>query len=264
MYFLVTGEISLNLSTEDIAAFVKVAKILVCQDETERALMVLNNLPAFYRDHEPSEITELRSKIQKMILLPLDCLFDNREFPKSKENNDYILKNTERGQFLKQFIEVLNADSKFPALVELGPGDFSIPLAIKDCGLKFKYASIGVNIPAREKAKELFGDYWSDDYNPSDTFIYVCFEVMEHLSNISDIRTFFERIAVKPEVVFMSVPLYTFNLGTPNWEKEGIHHLRAYTPKEFFESCEELFPEYEFNYNTKNMLVGIGFLRGKK
>jgi hypothetical protein len=251
---------------EDV--FLDAAKQLVEADETERALALLNNLPAYYRDNKPESIKKLIAKINCNITLAYDLLHDSRELPKSNEWSHEFLNTTMRGVCLRNTVKEFNDNNIVPHIVDMGPGDFTFAIGLCIAKLNFTYECLTLNSEAKASAKEILLKHYVDDYiascegYASNTSIFVAYEIIEHLSNVDEIRYAFDRkCKVLPEYVLLSTPKYTFESGTPNWDKEGIHHLRAYTPNEFIAEAFRLFPEYSFNYADNPVMVLIGKLK---
>lgn len=242
----------------NLRPFLDCAEILVSQDETERALQLLYNLPGKYRDFPPQEVVMLRKQILSKIMLPYDLLDDKREMPKPDEWSVQFLNSTMRGIQLRLLVEKYNNESIVPHIVEMGPGDFTFAIGMKKEGLRFTYDCFTLNkIAKADFSKSLI----SNIPNSKAPFIFVAYEVIEHLHHIDEIRQMYDRIDKTPEHVMLSTPKYTFEKGTPNWKIEGIHHLRTYTPREFGTEAMRLFPEYNFEYADNAVMVLVGTLR---
>lgn len=239
-----------------------VANQLVEADEASRALLLLNNLPAYYRDNTPMEVRDLRSLIMGKVTLPHDLLGDSREIPKSDKWSQQYMNSTMRGVQLKKLVSDYNAEGIEPHLIDMGPGDYTFPIGMAVECLKFTYQSHTLNRDAEIEAARRLGFRYGPCPNPDSPRIFIAFEIIEHLHHVDEIRQMFDRFSrPKPKHVMLSTPKYTFAEGTPNWKTEGIHHLRAYTPKEFADECIRMFPEYTFAFADDPVMVLIGKLK---
>jgi len=248
----------------DVKPFLEAAEILVAADETERALALLDNLPALQRYNPPQKISNLKKEIMSKITIANDLLGDKREIPKTDEWAKKFLNGTMRGVVLKGIVSDYNLDIKAPYIFDVGPGDFCFALGLQAEKLTFTYSCSTLNKDAEAMVKDRLGSrYWDSSHKiqifPS---IFVAYEIIEHLHNPNEIRQIFDReFMVLPERVLLSTPRFTFAEGTPNWRTDGIHHLRAYTPSEFFVEAGKLFPEYVFTYIDNEVMVLSGKLK---
>ena len=243
----------------NVKPFIDAAEILVRLDETERALLVLNNLPALWRDHAPLEVAKLKAEILAKITLPYDLLSDQREMPKSDEWSVQYLHSTERGLQLEKLVKDLNRDQIYPHIHEIGPGDFTFAIGLHVCGLDFSYSCTTMNTLAEVELSVRIGTKYRRKVEQNAVQIFTAFEIIEHLDNPMQIRQSFERSYQKsPEHVLLSTPRYTYSEGTPNWRSEGIHHLRAYCPQEFYSEVTRMFPEYNHTFIDNEVMVTLG------
>jgi len=242
----------------DSKPFIEAAKTLVAMDETERALHLLFNLPAYYRDNTPNEVRDLRAKILAKVTLPVDLLGDDRELPKSDEFSIGSLDGTMRGAHLKHIVSQYNDEGKIPFIVDMGPGDYVFPIGMHLQKLNFKYYPVTLNLKSKTEAMLRMPDKYND--KPMKCDIFVAYEIIEHLHHVDEIRQCFDRYAQLgfPDFCLLSTPKYTFGEGTQHWESEGIHHLRAYTPREFQFEAIRMFPEYNWSYADNPVMVLIG------
>jgi len=225
--------------TFPLESYLTIAHYLIKQDETERALQVLELLPAQLRDQKPKPIDNLKQLILNNILTGDDYAEDPSEEFKNTKTIDLLA----RGKIIKDYVREMNEKSITPHIVDFGPGDYWLPFGLKDANLKFTYKSIALHKKVQAKARDLLGDYWKD--KSTGPTVFVAFEVIEHMHKTQELQQAFIRHCPDPIAVFLSTPKYTFGQGTPDFEKSGIQHLRAYTPREFVNEGQSLF------YNAK-------------
>lgn len=254
-----------SLHKFDVTPFLESAKQLVEYDEVIRALSILNNLPAYFRDNPPKEVLALKNLIQSKILTVYDIKSNIWDLPSfhNKENMHLILDGSTRGRILKDAVKKYNDGEIVPHIVDLGPGPYYFPIALKHFCFKFTYESKNINGPAEEEAKKELGEIFSCQPKEDQPIIFVACELIEHLFNEDDIRYVFDKVASKkmPEVIILSTPNYTFHPYGNDWIKDGLSHLRAYTPVEFVNKVSVMFPEYSLSLGTESVLTIVGVLK---
>lgn len=223
---------------------------LLHADETERALLVLDNLPAFYRDNMPPNLKKLRDDIVRARITPhgyLDCDYDS-EVTLEKATGNISLS---RFQFVQDDVERFNKADKHPHIVDCGPGEYVIPIGLKSKGLQFTYEPLSMDQKARAKFDDLNStdviyDNAADKTSP---YIFCALEIIEHLPDPLDLATeALSHYTGSPDVIHMSTPLYTYDGRIKEWNKVGgLPHLRAYTPNEFFMTANKIFPGYKWD-----------------
>lgn len=227
----------------DTSHLLKHAEYLVSQDETLLALRCLECIPAWDRDHIPEEIQSLRNEILSRILTVHDLMDDWRELPKDLAHSQLMM-GSMRGQVLEHAFK--NYQGVPPHLVDYGPGDFVFAIALSAAGFDFSYQPITVQKEAEAEARKRLAKHMRPKA-PDAPVWFVAYEIIEHLQCVDEIKAAYARVGGAHKV-FISTPRYTFHEGTPGWRKEGIHHLRAYTPREFVSEVMRLFPEHKFHF----------------
>lgn len=236
----------------DVTLCQKYVESLLRHDELDRALMVLDNVPAFYRLHPPPELMRLRAEILKHSVTPLTYAkstgddFDYPEDKCAKLFGGYV-----RGQALIHYVKTLNNQGLKPHIVDYGPGPYLAPRTLKHLGLEFTYWDLAINEQAKSKFRPMIVDYLKEDGFKCGFSIFLGLEVIEHLHNPIDLAV----EAVKncggryPEVVMLSTPFCTFDVipESEDWRRaDGLQHLRAYTPEEFIRAASHIFPGYDW------------------
>lgn len=216
---------------------------LIDADEVERALWMLSNLPAYYRDHEPQEIKDLRAQVQSKLITAhgyMSSRFDCDVYTVEKAQN--VLSNTLRGRLIWQELRALKQAGKTAHIVDLGPGEYWLPIGLQSLGYKFRYDPISMDLSTREQFDKI---YKHEPVSGDLVRIFVALEVIEHVSDTSQLR--WEALkhfnGHAPDVVHISTPCYTYDARPKQWQQIGLPHLRAYTPREFLREAERLFPE---------------------
>jgi len=227
-----------------LQTFLDCAAELLRADETTRALWLLNNLPAYYRDHVPQEIIDMKNEIHKRISTPSRYGESKYEIDVLDLVNANGMGDTLRGQILQKDIKWLNQQKFIPHIVDFGPGEFWLPIALKAQNLQFTYDPIALN-QTLLKIVEPHIEKHLVPRLPNQPTVYVACEIIEHLWNEQDLKTEMLRKIGFADIVHISTPRYTYDTDCMSWlEKGEIGHLRAYTPLEFVTIVKDLFPEY--------------------
>ena len=165
-------------------------------------------------------------------------------------------------------MQQLNEQGHIPHIVEIGPGEFWLPLGLKKLGLKFTYQTFFLHKDAYDKAKEHFEDVMNTDVSPNTPVIYVACEILEHLHDIHEIPQTLLKTGHTAQFVHLSTPRYTFGGGNSNWDEPSMRglggHLRTYTPDEFKSIALELFPGLQWIDETNNEVMSLVGLKPLK
>lgn len=228
-----------------LQCFLDAAEELLRADETLRALNLLENLPAYYRDHEPSQVTSLRRAVQaKLATASFYATSDNYELSAGAAETYLHMEKSLRGQLMIEDMKTCKSSQYIPRIIDLGPGEYWLPRMLTNNNFEFVYQPIYVNRPAYDFYKEHFKDALKSELTASPT-IFFAGEVIEHLHNENEIRFEMERHSGLADLVHISTPKYTFDTACEDWKTKGdLGHLRAYTPREFYETVSKMFPEY--------------------
>jgi len=243
---------------EYVSALVKSDEILLA----EKALVF--GMPGFFRDNPPKEVLDMRKKVAKHKMNVHDYANDNVDFELiNVERSKGIVDTVLRGQLVQKDIKELNEKGKTPHLIEIGPGEYWLPIGLSANGCKFTYEGIGVHDNAYNKAKPLMEQHLKKAI-PGEPVIYAACEIIEHLENEWDIPQTLNKTGHEADIVHMSTPLYTFGFGKNDWDEPHMvakgAHLRTYTPSEFMLVAQRLFPNYNWNYYHNQVMS----LRGTK
>lgn len=241
----------------DTALCVRYVEELLRQDELERALLVLDNVPAIERMNPPPALLVLR----RQILQRCETLREVQESPNdhlhSKEEAACMLTAMLRGQLLLQEVKRYNAAGKIPHIVDYGPGTYFVPTGLREHQCAFTYWDLSANLKVQAEARPGIPELKPepDAHRPT---IFVALEVIEHLHEPRDLAVEAEKHCGQPgpEAIHLSTPLCTF-MEIPrhiDWTTRTMHHLRAYTPQEFLLEASRLFPGYYWGMHSPDKL----------
>ena len=252
----------------DVKPFIDAAQWLLRSDEFERAMYVLDNLPAYYRDNVPQEVKDLKKhaysqwmNLNDYVINPHDEIFD-------KERAVQSMNGTLRGNMLRDHVKKANDEGITPHIVDMGPGEFWLPMALKETGHKFTYYGYCLQKRQEGRVREYLGDIWQDK-TPDKNVIFNACEIIEHITKPEyDITQLFYRMCPNAETIYISTPLYTFGGGNFKWEEQSekglLGHLRAYTPKEFYKVVTDMFPGYVLEFIPNEIMMIKGTIKGAK
>jgi hypothetical protein len=102
--------------------------MLVTNDEVERALMVLDNVPAVYRDNHPPALAALRDDILRARFTPHTYIHHHGDVP-NEAPPVQVMSALLRGRLIRAEVERYNAQNLVPHIVDVGPGSYFVPLA---------------------------------------------------------------------------------------------------------------------------------------
>lgn len=220
---------------------------LVQLDEVERALLVLDNLPAYYRDNPPLILAKLRNQIISSLCTTHTYMVSNFDQVIDVEVSKIWMKTQIRGILLEKEVSRYNEQGISPHIVDVGPGEYLAPVGLKHLGYQFTYQPIAVDGKAFKLAEEHIKEVYASGVTDRPG-IFLGLEIIEHLPSPQDLAVECLRyFGSFPERVHFSTPRYTFDIKPKDWRKPGgLPHLRAYTPNEFINTVSKLFPRYNW------------------
>lgn len=229
----------------NVQCFIDAAEELLRSDETIRALNLLDNLPAWYRDNPPDTVTRLKREVMAKIatssFYATSTGYELTAPPDTHKQTHLTL----RGKLLLNDVRNLNKQGIWPHIVDMGPGEFWTPMMLDYQQTSFSYEPAYVNSPSYEHYKEKFSKYKLQFDGKHPTIMFAG-EIIEHLWEPKEIRFEMERRIGLADIIHISTPLYTFNYKCKHWNDIGdLGHLRAFTPNEFNSLIISMFPEYE-------------------
>lgn len=239
----------------DIKKFLEVCDAFISTDDVAFAFHMLDNLPAYYRDNPPDEVTEYRKALYRQLYLTQTYQEENFEISKGLEFDRWECQ--VRAHLTMGVIKRYNEKNITPHVIELGPANYWLPMGLVDKNMDFTYQSIDLSKKNQlEAIKELPMHYKEDFQNPSTVFV-AC-ELIEHLWREEDIRHYYDRNNITAQFIVMSTPYHTFGGGYSNWRDRNLGHLRSYTPNDLTIFVLKHFPEFNWKSNIAHQITMVG------
>lgn len=231
----------------DPDAYLDCVEQMINADEVLRAILLLDNFPAFYRDNPPIRALEIRARLHQKLFTPVQY---RGIYKKTQVEMKYLMDNwPPRAQLMEQLVKKYNEQGIKPNIMELAPGPFWLPIGLQHKGLKFTYEHLSLDDgdPSFER--------------PGDTQqanVFCAFELIEHLHYEAEIYQNYLKFNKTADVIMMSTPRYTFNGGEDKWFERDLGHLRTYTPHEFLDSAAGMFRGYKWEAYVDHCINIIG------
>lgn len=241
----------------DIKLCVSYVEELLRQEELERALLVLDNVPATERMLPPKELVELRRLILKRSETTREIIDSVNDEVHCVEKSIALMYGLLRGGLLLQDVQQMNGAGKIPHIIDYGPGCYFVPIALRALDCAFTYWDLSVNLKAQAIARPQIPELKAEA-DASRPVIYVALEVIEHLHEPRDLAIeAAKHCGVNgPDLIHLSTPMCTY-AEIPReipWHERTLHHLRAYTPQEFLVAADNLFPGYHWGVHVPSHL----------
>jgi hypothetical protein len=240
-----------QLEKFDVSLFLEIIETYLQADEVERALWVIDNLPSRYRVNPPKAILDMKKAILAAMITPHGYLTSPLDMGGIATLTDdlcekFIHENL-RGILLYKEVKRYNEKGRKPHLIDVGPGEYFVPVGLKKMGCEFSYFPVSADQRAKEMAYPLFKDLVQEKPQEGQPIIFAALEIIEHLAYPQDlvIEAAKYSYGFPIERVHLSTPMFCYNGKQKDWKKPfGLPHLRTYAPFEFINIGQKLFPEY--------------------
>lgn len=213
---------------------------MICSDEVETALKMLDQFPAYYKDHVPERAVEIRRSLNRQLFTPVQ--YRSWEGTLSCTPEQALASWSHRFQVLEREVQQF----KCPHIMELAPGVPIVSPGLRAHGLlhTYEYMSLdgkgGDERPATSKA------------------IFVCFETIEHLADPTEIYRNYLKFEREADVIMISTPLYTHQACSREWRTAALGHLRTYSPASLHQAVSAMFDGYSWSVELSDVIVLTG------
>lgn len=239
----------------DINHWLTVVEEYITCDEVERALWLLDNPPAWYRDHYPMRAKEMRDRLLTQFFTATDYSKD----PVPDSVIGAMDHDIPRGEVVAKYVKELNDHDLVLNIRECAPGNYWLPFVLERQGLRFTYFGASLDPDLQRRAAEKLGDKFTEKPLAGCPLAFVCFEMLEHLHNPVEIyQSYLKTTRGLADRIFLSTPKYTFGGGMGNWFESALGHLRAYTPSEFHKFAAQYWPEFKWTMYDGHVMCLVG------
>lgn len=244
----------------DVGIYLAAVEGMIRADEIERALWMLDNLPAWYRDNPPPEVRMMKQILYENLYDCFDYASDPDEAGWTKENAELQFGTAytyPRAEVLRDIIGQMNAKGHKPWLCEFSTSHGLLPLGLQREKFEFNFFGKNLNHQALVKLKGWLNDgVWAEQPRVDQKTIFVFTEALEHAYREEDLLYSYRKLAIDFDHLVLSVPYGCLGGGLPNWKTRRLGHIRGYTADEFFKLAMRFFPSYEFKlYKADSMVL---------
>lgn len=244
-----------------VTPFLEAANALAASDEMERAINLLDNLPGYYRLNPPAEVVELRNAIYKGLMNAREYISNPHDDMINIDRSVAVVNHVLRGKETLKDIKEANDKGITPHIVDMGPGEFWLPIGLKQLGAKFTYEPIALQKTVESKALA-FLDGVVDVGTGKTNKWFLAYEVIEHLPRESEIFMEYLKHGGDFERVYLSTPFCTYGGGCWNWKGGQLGHFRTYTDAEFINIAAKMFRDYNWTYYENEIMLLKGIRHG--
>lgn len=242
----------------DVEHALEFIRQLVSADEVITALDILENkFPAYYRDHPTTSMILCKENIYKKIATVQDYFLGEGQ-PIVMEEILHEYETTPRYKFVEQIVRSINDQQREAYVCDFGPGQAWLPIGLKHNGLKFKYRPITITNQLFKEAHELLSDVIAMKPEFNQPQVFTCFEVIEHLFNLSDVYNYYCRENLNAEHIVISTPKYSLGGGWKRDHAEMIAHIRTFTPTEMVQWCAKTWPAHKWQFIDGVQMMAYG------
>lgn len=245
----------------DVDQYLDCVEQMISADETTTALYMLDHMPGWYRDHIPVKAVNLKKALYRQFFTTLDYAENGTQASEmSNAPKEVLIENmqNERGYLTNQIVERFNSQGVNPHIFELGPGSYWLPYGLKALGRRFTYFGPSLNPYLQKAAAEGLEDHWQEKWMKHHPSIFICYEMIEHLSDPSEIYHHYVKSDLEADVILLSTPKYTFGGGMPDWQDNPLGHLRTYTPREFTDFATRHWPTHRWTIYAEPVMCLVG------
>ncbi len=250
----------------NVKCFVDAALELLRSDETLNALWILEkSIPAYYRENVPQEIHDLKQEIYSRMATGSFYATDIGCELLTDPNIHLSMRHTIRGDAIVKDTRHLNINGYKPNVVDIGPGEFFLPKLLLSENIVFSYWPVYMNHPTYQHYLKDFEHKLSKVENDRPTIFFAC-EIIEHLHEEKELRYEMNRNCNGlADIIHVSTPRETWDTNCLDWKAKGaLGHLRTFSLSEFYFTVQSIFPEYDLNLWSNDIMHIRGTLKNTK
>lgn len=246
----------------DLELYIAAIEMMICSDELESAIWMIDHPPAWYRDNMPKELTDIKNRLYRQCYDVFQYAQDpeetecEKEFGEAQFDNGYM---HPRAEIISEILTKLNAENIFPWICDLGCSHGNLPLGLMRRGFKFAYKGMAVNREIEKKVRYWTDKHWFDrPFDDKQFTILWNTEVLEHAWREEDIVQASYKFGIDWNMIILSVPYGCLYGGLPDWKMRPLGHVRGYSHKEFYEFANKNWPGYKWKLHIAPSMVLVG------
>lgn len=233
---------------------------MIRADELQIALKMCDDIPGWYREHYPEQLTKIKRKLHEQCYDQFDYASD---FDEANWNYDDIIAQCftqytyPRADVLAEEVKRLNIDFKSPWIFEISPSHGWLPLGFAHHGLKFNFFGKNLNQKALDKIiTHMPKEMWQEKPKPDQVKILVCYESLEHSWSPDAIVQSAYKLGIDFDQIFLSTPNCTLGGGLKDWDTRRLGHVRTWNWYEFLTWANNGWPGFKWEqYGGHSMVL---------
>lgn len=245
----------------DIDIYCKAVEGMICADEIELAIKMIDNPPAWYRENPHPELVRMKKILMENLYDVYSYAWDPDEAGWDKASVMEQAGSAYTYPRLDLLCELVKGLTRVPWVCELSTSHGVMPLGLVKAGLRFTFYAKNLNAAALDKARAwLFesGIMWSEAPTLEQPTVFVFTEALEHSFREEDLLYAYNKLGIDFDHVLLSVPYGCLGGGLPYWRTRRLGHVRGYTKNEFLSLAQRFFPQRRWTMSVHNSLVLIG------
>jgi hypothetical protein len=238
---------------------------MICADEIQMALKMCDEIPGWYRDNYPQELTEIKNTLYQQCYDQFDYSSDHDEANFTKDEviaQCFSSYTYPRADILAEDLMTYQTSGKVvtqPWLFEISPSHGWLPVGFDNKKLKFNFFGKNLNQKALAKIKEwLTPGVWQEKPALGQEKWLINFESLEHMWFPHDLEQASKKMGHDWDRIYLSTPKYTLGCGLSDWRTRRLGHVRTWSPGEFSEFAKKAWPGYTWSLWPAHSMVLVG------
>lgn len=241
----------------DLEHALKTAQMLVDSDNVVGAFKFVDEcFPAYYREGQHDLIELWKHNVRKRIATIND--YASGEMKEIRKEFSLQEFKALRFQAVDQLVAHWNAQEREPYIVDLGPGEYTLPIGLKENGRKFTYKPIAITSKVPPQAMKHIEDVYAIAPKFHQPQIFTCFEMIEHSFHPDDIADYYHRENINAEHVLISTPYGALGGGWNRVHADIIAHVKDFNKKELIAFAMKHWPwlKWEYIHGPQMLVMG--------
>jgi len=228
----------------------------VDSDNVDNALKMAEMLPAYYREGRHDWLEMWIHNTRKKIATINDYASgEMKEIRKEASLQEF---KAMRFQVTLEIVKQWNAQERIPYIVDLGPGEYTLPIGLKDAGCRFTYKPLAITDKIPLQAMKHIEDVYAIAPKFHQPEIFTCFEMIEHSFHPEDVIDYYHGENLNAEHVLISTPYGALGGGWNRAYAGMIAHVKDWNTKELNEFAMKHWPWLKWEYIPGPQMLVLG------